>query len=187
MKTIYEFEGTENPVIEACNYAFGEIEKLLNGRADYDGLIQDVRDKILELKGIMLSECYVPRYVADLLNEAGFNRGCLYVYDENNDLMISKESAWNSSIPEGQVAAPTLQEAARWVREHWDIHFDLVSKKVSGKVLYDVAIKDARGQDDTFPTLKSYFRLGSQEEAIILGLLWSLRYIIDQRISDDEE
>jgi len=185
MKTIYEFEDTENPVIEACGYAFGEIEKLLKGRADYDGLIQDIRDKILELKGIMLSECYVPRYIADLLNEAGFNRGCSYVYDENNDLMISKESAWNSSLPEGQVAAPTLQEASRWIREHWDIHFDLTPKKESGQVLYDIMIKDAK--EDSFPVLKSYFRLATQEEAIILGLIWTLRYIISQRISDDEE
>jgi hypothetical protein len=46
-------------------------------------------------------------------------------------------------------------------------------------------IKDAK--EDSFPVLKSYFRLATQEEAIILGLIWTLRYIISQRISDDEE
>lgn len=185
MKTIYEFGGTENPVLEASTHIFAEIEKVLSGREDYDGLIQDVRDKILELKGIMLSECYVPRHIADLLSELGFNRVCSYIYDENDDLMLSSDPATcNSTLPEGRVIAPTLQEAYRWLRESYNIHFDLVTKKRSGKVLYDLAIKDANSQDDTFPALKRYFGLGSQEEATILGLFWSLEYLLKQKSND---
>jgi hypothetical protein len=189
MKTIYEFEGSENPVVDACNYAFGEIEKLLKDRADYDGLIQDIQDKILELKGIMLSECYVPYRIAKLLFELGFNRCCSYVYDKNGDLAFSKDSVWNSNVPDGQVAAPTLQEACRWLREYHDIHFDMTTHRGNtGKVLYDVAIKNAgTNAGNQFQVLKTYNNLGSQEEAIILGLLWSLGYLMNQKPEDNEE
>ena len=187
MKTIYEFGDAENPVIEVCNYAFDEIEKLLKDRVDYDGLIQDIRDKILELKGIMPSECYVPRRIAGLLFELGFNRSCSYVYDKNNDLIFSKDPVWNSNVPDGQVTAPTLQEASRWLRECRDIHFDIITHRGDpGKILYDILIKDASATSG-FPTLKLYKSLGSKEEAEILGLLWSLEYLSKQRSDDDEE
>jgi hypothetical protein len=186
MKTIYEFEGTENSVLEVSNYVFSEIEKLLKDRVDYDGLIQDIRDKILELKGIMQSECYVPRHIANLLDKLGFNRGCTWIYDENGDLTLSNDIAFNSDLPENQVTAPTLQEAYRWLRETQNFHFDITTlKNLDGKVLYAVAIKDARDSGG-FPVLKTYSGLGSQEESIILGLIWSLRYLVDQ-LSDNEE
>lgn len=177
MKTIYEFEESENPVIDVCNYVFREIEKVLDNN-DQGQVIQDIRDKILDLKGIMVSESYVPRKIAELLRKAGFSQGSSYIYDEDGDLIPAANGlAYNSELPGNRVEAPTLQKAHWWVRDH-NIHFDVVSVKSGTSVLYEVSIKDANTPEGLFPVLKKYSDLSSQEEAIILGLLWSLKYIL---------
>ena len=70
----------------------------------------------------MAKEEYVSYKVAKLLKKKGFDGYCFKVYDIGgtvNDAMelYGETEVCNSDCSEGDIAAPTLQDAVRWLRE----------------------------------------------------------------------
>ena len=73
-----------------------------------------------------ITEDYVSFETAKLLNEKGFDTPVWtrYENDGDNKVIFGDKYNWNNS-PMGQISAPTLQMAMKWLREVHGLHISL--------------------------------------------------------------
>ena len=64
----------------------------------------------------MITEDYCSYEVAKLLKEKGFDEPIWTRYEDDNEVIFGDKYDWNNS-PMGQISAPTLQMAMKWLRE----------------------------------------------------------------------
>ena len=76
----------------------------------------------------MIKEDYVSVEVAQLLKEKGFNEPTWTRYEDNDEVIFGDKYNWNNS-PMGQISAPTLQMAMRWLREEYGIFIEISALK----------------------------------------------------------
>ena len=63
-----------------------------------------------------ITEDYVSFEVAKLLKEKGFSVPIWTRYEGSNEVIFGDKYNWNDS-PNGQISAPTLQMAMKWLRK----------------------------------------------------------------------
>ena len=71
----------------------------------------------------IIAEDYVSFETAKLLKEKGFNIPTWTHYEDNNEIVFGDNYNWNNS-PLGQISAPTLQMAIKWLRIEHNIHIE---------------------------------------------------------------
>lgn len=123
----------------------------------------------------MEKEDYVSLQVAKLLKEKGFNEICSAAYsieDENiNPLFYGTFQNYGDGYVAGHIAAPTLYEAANWLRENYNIH---VTIDFDESQLWGYSIQECNDKD-SFITNDSLFN--SYEEALDAGIIKALKMI----------
>lgn len=128
----------------------------------------------------MTEENYVSLEVAELLKDKGFNEDCnraYYIEDPDiAPLFYGSFSNYGELYISGYIAAPTLYEAQKWLRENHKIYVLSLPTKVCGKTIwyyqiakdiFDDAIYGHVSDDDC----KNY------EEALNAGILEALKLI----------
>lgn len=74
----------------------------------------------------MVKDGYVSFETAKLLKEKGYDGYCFKAYSTDGTIddaieLCGEVDICNSECTEGNVAAPTLQDAARWLREQYEL------------------------------------------------------------------
>ena len=94
---------------------------------------------------------FIPYELALKLKQLGFDEPCLKAYDKNSMLYHSHKTdklftVLNSNLST-QCSAPLYQQAFRWFREKYDLHYQLIpffSDKESHAVDYYLALAQHR-------------------------------------------
>ena len=82
----------------------------------------------------MITEDYVSFETAKLLKEKGFNEEVICYYDDGGSLNLNKFVEFqccNEGYGSGVFAAPTLQNAMKWLREVHHIHTEICLYKTN--------------------------------------------------------
>ena len=126
----------------------------------------------------MITEDYVSFEVAKLLKEKGFNEPIWTRYEDDNEVIFGDKYDWNNS-PMGQISAPTLQMAMKWLREVHNICITIYPDKENGyeAVLYNI-------KDDVEIILQSFGIYGSHifEDSYEEAVEAALKYCLDNLV-----
>ena len=85
----------------------------------------------------MNKEDYVSIEVAKMLKEKGFNEPCrvTYLEDDNNVNISTVFTRYNEDLDDNSYSCPTLYEAQKWLRNHFNTYVGVDSSyKKKGKL-----------------------------------------------------
>lgn len=125
----------------------------------------------------MITEDYCDFKIAKLLKEKGFDIPVWTCYendDDNNEITFADKYNWNNS-PMGEISAPTLQMAMKWLRE---VHNNSIEVRSQGlkatNIGWIVRIYNLVNQDEEF----HLYPFHSYEEAVGAAIKYCLENLI---------
>lgn len=122
-----------------------------------------------------ITEDYCSFEIAKLLEEKGFDIPVWTRYEENNDEVIFGDKYnWNNS-PMGQISAPTLQMAMKWLRKKHNININIVPIWNQNRFEYQVFIVTPENAKHCYIDDNLYL---VYEEAVEAALKYSLKNLI---------
>jgi len=130
------------------------------------------------IKTMNITEDYVSFEVAKLLKEKGFNEPIWTRYEDDNEVIFGDKYDWNNS-PMGQISAPTLQMAMKWLREKYNIYISIQPDFPSDKDYKMCWCWSASILHENCITLKEYqCYIETYEDAVETALKYSLENLI---------
>ena len=132
----------------------------------------------------MITEDYVSFEIAKLLKEKGFNIACEYQYincsSEHPFLTDIRDDAGcyykNTEIGQDEYSAPTLQMAMKWLRETYDIDFDIITTGSRHVRRYHLAIWE--NKDEEMVTINPIGYFNKWEQACEAAIKYCLENLI---------
>ena len=122
----------------------------------------------------MIQEDYVSFETAKLLNEKGFDEGCIYVYRHDGS-----EDIWDADKEDIECQKPTLQMAMKWLRKvhNYDISICLDSYVEPYDNQYYIVIRRRKDKyENISPCEQVYF--DTYEEACEAAIKYCLENLI---------
>lgn len=116
----------------------------------------------------------VPKDVAIVLRDKGFNDAVSYVYIGNGEVYSLKHGKRNSDSEDGWVSAPSIMEVLRWLRRCYNFH--IYAGFYTHGYFYDITFVGEISKGECLIQSKEEF--DTPEEALIEGI----KYILEEEL-----
>ena len=127
---------------------------------------------------IAISEDYVSFETAKLLKEKGFNEECWCYYHNSKIEHYFKKVTNKGWTTSGNISAPTLQMAMRWLREVHDILLFILPAQENGKLVYLVEVWTWNEEEGVYKSTYAPMPRKEPEQACEAAIKYCLENLI---------